>query len=100
MNKEEIINNSVKHCCICDNKKYGEFISINDEKYHLCCIEQLQQENKQLQQELDKKNKIIEEIKEYVNFLVIFNQNINGKFSETQWGEDILGIIEELEKGE
>lgn len=50
MNKEEIVNNSVKHCCICNNKKYGEFISINDEKYHLCCIEQLQQENKQLKE--------------------------------------------------
>ena len=55
MNKEEyanydyqtttiplIKNNSVKKCCICNNEKTGEFISIKDKKYHLCCIEQLQ----------------------------------------------------------
>lgn len=36
------MNNSVMKCCICDNEKIGEFITINDKKYHLCCIEQLQ----------------------------------------------------------
>lgn len=35
----------------------------------------------------------IKDIKDYVNFLVIINQTINGKFSETQWGQDILGLI-------
>lgn len=35
------MNNSVKKCCICNNKKQGEFIIINNEKYHLCCIERL-----------------------------------------------------------
>ena len=33
-------------------------------------------------------------IEEYINFLVIINQTINGKFSETQWGQDILSFIE------
>lgn len=42
------MNNSVKKCCICNNEKIGEFITINDNKYHLCCIEKLQQENNQL----------------------------------------------------
>lgn len=37
-----MINNSVKKCVICNNEKCGEFITINDKKYHLCCIEQLQ----------------------------------------------------------
>ena len=37
-----MINNSVMKCEICNNEKCGEFITINDKKYHLCCIEQLQ----------------------------------------------------------
>lgn len=37
-----MINNSVKKCVICNNEKCGEFITINDNKYHLCCIEELQ----------------------------------------------------------
>ena len=32
-------------------------------------------------------------IEEYINFLVIINQTINGNFNETQWGQDILGLI-------
>ena len=46
------MNTSVKKCCICNNKKNGEFILINNEKYHLCCIEQLSQENKELKSQL------------------------------------------------
>ena len=38
-----MINNSVKKCCVCNNEKIGEFITIKDNKYHLCCIEDLQQ---------------------------------------------------------
>lgn len=34
-------NNSVMKCCVCNNKKSGEFITIDNKKYHLCCIEQL-----------------------------------------------------------
>ena len=30
-------------CCVCNNSKSGEFITVNDKKYHLCCIEELQQ---------------------------------------------------------
>ena len=43
--------------------------------------------------EISRLNNIIKDIKDYVNFLVIINQTINGKFSETQWGQDILGLI-------
>ncbi len=39
---EEVKNCSVMKCCICNNGKSGKFITINDKKYHLCCIEQLQ----------------------------------------------------------
>lgn len=39
-----IKNNSIMKCCICNNEKMGEFITINDKKYHLCCIEQLKKQ--------------------------------------------------------
>lgn len=42
------MNKSVMKCCICNNESIGQFITINNKKYHLCCIEQLQQENKKL----------------------------------------------------
>lgn len=41
---------------------------------------------------------IVKDIKDYVNFLVIINQTINGKFSETQWGQDILGLIDDSDR--
>lgn len=34
-------NNSVMKCCICNNEKICQFITIDNEKYHLCCIKQL-----------------------------------------------------------
>ena len=42
---------------------------------------------------LQQKENIIKDIEDYINFLVIFNQTISGKFSETQWGQDLLGFI-------
>ena len=42
------MNKSVMKCCICNNENIGQFATINNKKYHLCCIEQLQQENKKL----------------------------------------------------
>ena len=42
------MNKSVMKCCICNNENIGQFITINNKKYHSCCIEQLQQENKKL----------------------------------------------------
>ena len=36
------MNNSVMKCCICNNKNTGEFITIEDKKYHLICIKNLQ----------------------------------------------------------
>jgi hypothetical protein len=54
------MNNSVKKCCVCNNEKIGEFITINDNKYHLCCIEELQQENKELHNKIDKAIEYIE----------------------------------------
>lgn len=58
---EEIQNNSVKKCCICNNKRQGEFIIHNEEKYHLCCIEQQQNNWNELKKWLNeyRKNKDI-----------------------------------------
>ena len=50
---EEIKNNSVFECYICNNYKKGEFIVIEDKKYHLCCITNLQQENSQLKKKYE-----------------------------------------------
>ena len=60
-----MINNSVKKCCICNNEKMDEFITINDNKYHLCCIENLQQENKELHNKIDR---AIEELDRVMTF--------------------------------
>ena len=54
------MNKSVMKCCICNNENIGQFITINNKKYHLCCIEQLQQENKQLKEEKRK-------VRDYIN---------------------------------
>lgn len=56
------MNKSVMKCCICNNENIGEFITINNEKYHLCCINQLQEENQELN----------EEKQEWINLLAMF----------------------------
>lgn len=44
MSNEIKENNSVMKCCICNNENIGEFIVIEDKKYHLNCITNLQEE--------------------------------------------------------
>ena len=58
------MNKSVMKCCICNNENIGQFITINNKKYHLCCIEQLQQENQQQNQLLKDKGFIIDKLME------------------------------------
>ena len=54
-----MINNSVMKCCICNNENIGEFIIINKNKYHLCCIEQLKEQRQELRSWLEEdKDKI------------------------------------------
>lgn len=53
------MNKSVMKCCICNNENIGQFITINNKKYRLCCIEQLQQENKKLNGTIQKYREII-----------------------------------------
>lgn len=57
------MNKSVMKCCICNNENIGQFITINNKKYHLCCIEQLQQENKILKEKVNKLEILIETLK-------------------------------------
>ena len=59
-------------------------------------------ENEQLQQELDKKNKIIEEIKKYVKLEGVSYLDFAGNrcFCNKNQARYILEKIEELEKGE
>lgn len=56
-----MINNSVKKCCVCNNEKIGEFITIKDNKYHLCCIENLQQENEKIKEKIENRGDFIVE---------------------------------------
>nr|DAY10773.1 MAG TPA: hypothetical protein [Inoviridae sp.] len=35
------LNNSIMKCCICNNSKSGEFLIIDNKKYHYCCITEL-----------------------------------------------------------
>ena len=81
-----MINNSVMKCCICNNKKIGEFITINDNKYHLCCIEELQQENNQLK----------EQKKELRSWLEEMLDNEKDIFSVVRV-KDVLSKLNELE---
>ena len=68
------------------------------------CYEDLEEENKKLQEEKDHYKHLYSEVKkqkddvvEYINFLYIINQNINGKFSDTLWGQEILELLGEID---
>ena len=61
------MNKSVMKCCICNNENIGRFITINNKKYHLCCIEQLQQENQKYKKVIDKAIKCIDYNTKYRN---------------------------------
>ena len=79
------MNNSVKKCCICNNKKIGEFITINDNKYHLCCIEQLKEQRQELRSWLEG---LIEECKlEDIIQLSIFHFVLS-KLNELEGGKN------------
>ena len=74
------MNKSVMKCCICNNENIGEFITINNEKYHLCCINQLQQENQELKKQQE----------EFINYMI--NTIENTTHDETD-DEEIKGYL-------
>lgn len=73
-------NNSVMKCCICNNKKSGEFITIDNKKYHLCCTKQLK----------DNWNKLRECLNDVMN---------SSDGDDKDFVKTILDIMQELEKG-
>jgi hypothetical protein len=81
------MNNSVKKCCVCNNEKIGEFITINDNKYHLCCIEELQQENEELHNKIDNAIELYKNCKaeDYCTLdLDMYNALIGGDIDECE----------------
>lgn len=66
------VSESIKKCCICNGENTGEFITINANKYHLDCIEQLQQENKQLEKQLRRRDEVIDEVIKYIEEHIIY----------------------------
>lgn len=76
--KQETLLQGLRECQL----KNIEHVFITKEEYIdkvLNYIEDLQQR--------------INDAMDYINFLVIFNKNINGKFNETIWGEELLEIL-------
>lgn len=80
MNKEEQIK-------ILNSVLYRPWIEISDNERET--IETL---FNNLQFELDKANKKLEDLKDYINYLVILSPGV-GRFNKTIWGKEILEII-------
>ena len=107
------MNKSVMKCCICNNENIGQFITINNKKYHLCCIEQLKQENKKLngtiqtydillkanfeenKQLKDNWNKLKEWVNKYYDYYTNEKDYIGGRLCFT----DMKDKMQELEQG-
>lgn len=94
------MNKSVMKCCICNNENIGQFITINNKKYHLCCIEQLQQENKKLNGTIQTHDILLKanveenkQLKEKVNKLEILIENLKLGVTLNQEQEDLLDEI-------
>jgi hypothetical protein len=94
------MNKSVMKCCICNNENIGQFITINNKKYHLCCIERLQQENKQLKSILKSKPDIeitLQDDKEN-KFVLIQSERIDMQEKLNKTIERLLNNWNELKK--
>lgn len=92
------MNNSVMKCCICNNEKSGEFITINDKKYHLCCIEQIQNNWNELKKWLE------ETIKQYDNVGLKFKKENNFECASRSYDylkqyQTMLNKMQEMEQG-
>lgn len=98
------MNKSVMKCCICNNKNIGQFITINNKKYHLCCIEQLQQENEQLkiqisarEEEYKKLEDNWNELKEYID-IKLYNMEYLQKLCGCRLDDEIHIILDIIKK--
>lgn len=77
------MNKSVMKCCICNNESIGQFITINNKKYHLCCIEQLQQENKILRENAEHNDKVVDKVNWENMLLKKENQELKSQLKGT-----------------
>ena len=92
------MNKSVMKCCICNNENIGEFITINDKKYHLCCIEQLQQENQKLKIQISVKEEVANKYKEVIDKAIKYigsKEMYNDAFDTEVY--KLLKILKEVE---
>lgn len=89
-------NNSVKKCVICNNEKCGEFITINDKKYHLCCIEQLQNNWNKLKKFVEAKVKHWEE--EEKKWIELGFMKFGGEANNKLIFKIVLNKMQELEQ--
>lgn len=80
------MNKSVMKCCICNNENIGQFITINNKKYHLCCIERLQEENKQLK---DNQVRAMNKIRDFID-------SANCEIKESKYSNDKYELYWEL----
>lgn len=63
-------------------------------------IKILLQENQQLKQQLEKRDNIIKDVSDYINFLVIIDTRLaGGRFKDTIWGKELLEILN-IDKGD
>ena len=80
------MNKSIKKCCVCNNNEIGEFIMINNNKYHLLCIEKIQKD----------KQELIDYLKEKINSLKLKGCNYEKTYicGKIKAYEEILSKIE------
>lgn len=76
-------NTSVMKCCICNNEKIGQFITIDNEKYHLCCIKQLKDNWIKLKKYLHN-----------IDVVIDYNENFDGHFINY---DELIDKMQEIE---
>lgn len=75
------------------NKTYEEWLKYYENATKEQVIEDMMLDIKELKQLKKQKDDVVE----YIKFLYIINQNINGKFSDTLWGQEILELLGETD---
>lgn len=108
--KERMKNNSVMKCCICNNEKIGQFITIDNKKYHLCCIKQLKERIEYLERGVEEYQKALDEtmsekmdiennwnkLKEYAKENLYFYSGYQGEDLETDVA--IHGVLDKMQE--
>ena len=73
-----------------NNIEYIPYIQLDNEQKQM--ISDFVKDYDNSQSQLEIANKKLEDIKDYINYLVILSPNI-GRFNKTIWGEELLSII-------